>query len=213
MSSLYPLFGNVPVSPPKRRIFISHYHGDRDEVNEFIQRWSTIGSVFTPKALGYYDNDDFINSEDSDYVMSEIRRRYIDDASVTIVLIGKCTHSRKYVDWEIKSSLTRGQSIPNGILALVLPSAMPPERDYLGRPIEWTNRAWPALPPRLAENYQYGLETQSYANYYVMPNSIENMRDLIEKAVLDRANKANLIKNSNTMMIRNAQCKHCGIYH
>jgi hypothetical protein len=44
--------------------------------------------------------------------MSEIRRKYLGNASVTIVLIGSCTHSRRYVDWEIKlSRLTNAKMI------------------------------------------------------------------------------------------------------
>lgn len=53
----------------RRKIFISHYKGDRNEVDAFIQDFST---VFIPKVLGANDNDDFINSTNSDYVMQRI---------------------------------------------------------------------------------------------------------------------------------------------
>jgi hypothetical protein len=48
--------------------------------------------------------DDFaehINSGDSDYVMRCIREKKIAGTSCTVVLIGKCTWARRYVDWEI----------------------------------------------------------------------------------------------------------------
>ena len=85
--------------------------------------------------------------------MAEIRRKYLLDSSVTILLIGSCTHSRRYVDWEIKSSLRRGMNVPSGLLAYVLPSAIPPAHGFFG-PIDWTQRAWPAVPEkRLAANW------------------------------------------------------------
>jgi hypothetical protein len=108
----------------KRRVFISFYQGDRKEVDDFVARWSTREGVFTAYVLGAGDNDDFIDSTNVDYVMSQIRAKYIKDSTVTIVLLGSCTHSRRYVDWEIKASLRQGQDgLPNGLLGVLLPSA------------------------------------------------------------------------------------------
>jgi hypothetical protein len=64
-------------------VFISSFHNDRAEVNAFIYQWATLQKVFTPKALCTFDNDDFINSDNPEYVMSEIRRKYVGDASVS----------------------------------------------------------------------------------------------------------------------------------
>lgn len=36
----------------KRRVFISHYKGDRDEVDEFIQHFANELKIFTPYVLG-----------------------------------------------------------------------------------------------------------------------------------------------------------------
>src|SRR5690349_14907581 len=131
--------------------------------------------------------------------MSEIRRKYLGDASVTIILIGTCTHSRRYVDWEIKSSLRRGTNVPNGLLAYVLPSAMPPAYGLYG-PIEWAQRAWPAIPDRLAANWNYYQPDNCYARYYVTPTTADQLRQQIEAAVWDRTNRAHLIKNEAGMM-------------
>ena len=37
--------------------------------------------------------------------MRKIREKYLTNSTVTIVFIGECTKARKYVDWEIASSL------------------------------------------------------------------------------------------------------------
>jgi hypothetical protein len=75
---------------PKRNVFISFFQGDRPEVDEFIARWASREGVFTPKVLGVSANDDFINSDDPEYVMSRIREKYLGDSTVTIVLMGSC---------------------------------------------------------------------------------------------------------------------------
>ncbi|MFD1988933.1 TIR domain-containing protein [Paenibacillus nicotianae] len=46
-----------------------------------------------------------IKSENKDYILNEIRTKQLKDSVITIVLIGKDTWSRKWVDWEIYSSL------------------------------------------------------------------------------------------------------------
>jgi hypothetical protein len=204
-----PLF-RVPV-PVKRKVFISSFHdGNQNEVDNFIHRWSVQEPVFIPKAIGAFHNDDFIDSNNPDYVMSEIRRKYIDDASVTIVLIGKCTHSRRYVDWEIKSSIRQGQDlVPNGLLAYILPSAIP----VFVPGLNWDQQAWPTIPERLGANYNYYQPANFYGHYYVPPDSAQRLREHIEDAFRDRTNRSHLIKNASAMMDIDAVCKVCHVRH
>ena len=70
----------------KRKVFISHYKGDKNEVNAFIDEFANKHKVFTPYVLGANENDDFINSTNPTYVMSQIRKKYLQDTTVTIVL-------------------------------------------------------------------------------------------------------------------------------
>jgi len=177
----------------RRKVFISHYKGDRDEVDDFIKEFS---SVFIPKVLGANDNDNFINSTDTDYVMQRIREKYLDDSTVTIVLIGSCTHSRRYVDWEIKSSLRQGQYTPNGLIGILLPSQ--------------GNSAH--LPPRMKENWAKD-ESNCYARYRSHPCSKEELSIWIEDAFQARISRAHLIQNSQDMMKYNGVCKICGVTH
>ena len=177
-------------STPKRRVFISFYQGDRAEVDAFIDRWATPAGVFIPKALGTSDNDDFINSTNTDYVMRQIRQKYLGDSTVTIVLLGSCTHSRRYVDWEIKSSLRRGTYTPNGLMGILLPS-------------QGTSAD---LPPRLAENWAAG-HGNCYARYWIHPTSAAELRGWIEDAHDARTSRAQLINNSADMMKYNGKCK------
>lgn len=67
---------------------------------------------------------DIIDSNDADYIKRRIRETYLGNTSVTIVMIGKCTWARKFVDWEMASSLrdnpTAGRS---GLFGITLHSA------------------------------------------------------------------------------------------
>jgi hypothetical protein len=103
-----------PPPPVKRKVFISYSHRDQAEAETFVWTWR---NVFTHRALGMRFTDDIINSDNAAYVMSRIRANYIGDASVTVILMGNCTHSRRFVDWEIKASLQCGTGTPNGLVA------------------------------------------------------------------------------------------------
>ncbi len=138
----------------RRKVFVSHYKGDQDEVDEFIDRFANREQIFIPYILGANDNDDFIDSNNPEYVMREIRRKYLKDTTVTIVLIGSCTHSRRYVDWEIKSSLAQGETLPNGLLGVLLRS-------------QGTSAH---LPPRFQLNWETG-EVACYARYRAYPQT------------------------------------------
>jgi hypothetical protein len=180
----------------RRKVFISHYKGDRQEIDNFIQKFANEEKVFIPYVLGANENDDFINSTSPEYVMTQIRKKYLQDTTVTIVLIGSCTHSRRYVDWELKSSLRQGDYIPNGVMGIILPS----QGDTAH------------LSPRLKANWSEGHQN-CYARYWTYPQTAKALGELIEDAYQARINRAHLIRNSQDMMKYNSKCTVCGITH
>lgn len=183
-------------SNTKRKVFISYYHGDQKEVNKFIEDFS---DVFIPKAIGVKDGDFDFDSNNPEYIMRKIREQKLEDSTVTIVLVGSCTHSRRYVDWEVKASLQQGQNLPNGLIAINL--------TYMG------NKG--TLPPRVSENVIRDTQNNDigYARYYVYPQTKAQLSNWIEDAYKARTERANLIKNSNTMMKYNMICKVHNITH
>tara|TARA_R110001583_G_scaffold113519_3_gene264035 strand:+ start:13849 stop:14394 length:546 start_codon:yes stop_codon:yes gene_type:complete len=178
---------------PRRKVFISHYKGDRVEVDAFIRNFS---SVFIPKVLGANNNDDFIDSTNTEYVMQRIRRLYLQDSTVTIVLLGNCTHARRYIDWEIKSSLRAGSNLPNGLMGISLPST--------------NNKV--NLPERFESNWVQG-HAHCYAKFWNYPTSTRDLQDWIEDAQESRLTRAYLINNSDGMKRYNGKCKKCGETH
>jgi hypothetical protein len=130
--------------------------------------------------------------------MGEIRRTYLGDSTVTIVLLGKCTHSRRYVDWEIKASLRQGDIYtPNGLIGILLPSA-------------GTN-PFPHLPERFQANWNS--EGNCYARYYYQPTSAQQLSEWIEDAYAARTGRNLMIQNAADMMRYNSKCKACGVTH
>ncbi|MEK3698062.1 TIR domain-containing protein [Paenibacillus sp. FSL R10-2199] len=180
----------------KRKVFISHFREDRQEVDAFIRKFANEEKVFIPYVLGANANDNFIQSQNPDYTMTQIRGKYLQDTTVTIVLVGNCTHSRRYVDWEIKSSIRQGEYTPNGLMGIILPSK--------GESAH--------LPLRLMANWNED-NVNCYARYWVYPPSPEILGDWIEDAYQARRNRKHLIKNSQDMMGYNSKCKVCGITH
>lgn len=186
-----------PIGPSQRKVFVSYSHLNQVEAERFVGQFSGPNGVFIAKALGVSDRDDFIRSDNPAYVMQQIRGRLIQDATVTIVLVGSCTHSRRYVDWEIKASLQQGEdALPNGLIAIQLPSS-PNGAD---------------LPPRLEGNWNQG-HTNCYARYWKYPQNPENLRQWIEDAFLARTERARFIANPQDMMKYNAACRVCGLTH
>ena len=84
-------------------------------------------------------------------IWQKIRDEYIADATVVLVLIGRRTWSRKFVDWEIGSALNRSKNNSRcGVLGIVLPD----HPDY-GRG-RWDPDL---LPRRLAVNSKETIHT------------------------------------------------------
>ena len=69
----------------RHKCFVSFHQEDETEVEKFIDDFE---DVFIPRILGVSDEDDFIDSNDTEYVMDQIREKYLTDSTVTIVLVG-----------------------------------------------------------------------------------------------------------------------------
>lgn len=174
----------------RHKCFVSYHQDDEDEVIKFIDSFS---DVFIAKVLGVSDTDDFINSSDTDYVMRRIRELYLTDSTVTIVLIGRCTWARKYVDWEMASTLRNdSKNKRSGLLGVLLPSA----------------GTTTTLPYRLNDNVPKVDGTDGYARYMYYPTSDYALRTSIEDVFLARSDysRYSLIDNTRDLFKNNRYC-------
>ena len=85
----------------RHNVFLSYYHEQDQEYKDSFVRM--MGDNIIDKSVELGDIID--NNLPSEAVLQRIREDYIAQVSVTVVLIGRCTWQRKYVDWEIGASL------------------------------------------------------------------------------------------------------------
>lgn len=175
-------------SKTRRKCFISYHHADEAEVEQFIQTFDHDRDVLIARGIGASMPGDIINSTDSDYIKSQIRSKYLHDTTVTIVLVGRETWGRKFVDWEIGASLRKtATASPSGLMAITLPSAA----DYSER----------KLPARLADNVN---GEAGYARWWKYPSSAGDLAQLIDIAYSARTDKADQRDNARPLRMRNA---------
>ncbi len=172
----------------RHKCFISYHVADMDEVETFIDDY---GSAFIARCLGVTEDDDFVDSTDEDYIKRRIREDYLTDSTVTVVLLGKCTWSRKFIDWEISSSLRDdSKNKRSGLLVIPLPSMK--------------NTA--TLPNRVSDNWVKDDTAKSYALYMSYPTSSQGLKRLIESAFDSRTTKGDKVDNSRSLRKRNSSC-------
>lgn len=174
----------------RHKCFLSYHAVDAEEVLAFVE---SFGDYFIPRAIGVSEDDPVIESEDSDYIMDRIRSKYLSNSTVTIVMVGKCTWARKFVDWEIYSSLRKDKvNRLNGLMAIQLPSG---------------KKAGGNLPARVNDNVirQDGKDI-GYARYYAYPNSGSTLQSWIQDAFDGRRTRDRLIRNSRERKKINSYC-------
>lgn len=176
------------VDATRHKCFVSYHVDDLVEVTTFLDDY---GSEFIARSVGVTEEDDFVDSDNDDYIKRRIREKYLTDSTVTIVLLGKCTWSRKFVDWELSSSL-RNDSVNrrSGLLAMPLPSM--------------NNSSH--LPDRIKDNWVGNDPEESYAVYRSYPATRTTLRNNIEASFAARDTKGNKVDNSRALRLRNSSC-------
>jgi hypothetical protein len=177
------------VTAVRHKCFLSYHSIDAEEVLRFVESY---GSVFIPKAIGISEDDPYIESDDVDYVMQRIRDKYLADSTVTIVMVGTCTWSRKYIDWEVYSTLRRDKNNRlSGLMAIELPSI---------------SAGHGTLPSRVALNVSGKNGDEGYARYWNYPASAKALQSLIQDAHNARITRDHLIRLGSTRKINNSAC-------
>ena len=177
--------GTAP--PVRHKCFITYHGADIDAVTTLVDNFA---NVFIPRVIGVSESDNFkdpITSQDEDYIKTQIGSEYLSDSTVSILFVGQCTWSRKFVDWELSSSLKDGTvNKRNGLMAIT-----PPDRS--------TN----TLPSRFSDNLK---DSEKYARYYYYPKTTSELRSWIQDAFDARTTRTHLIDNSRALRKINSSC-------
>ena len=179
-----------------RNIFVSFHQRDELEATIFCRRFEQYFNQI--RTLGVDQRGDEyaerINSGNSDYVMRQIRERKITGTSCTVVLIGKCTWARRYVDWEIAATLRNNTNDPRGgLIAVQLPSAQ--------------QNGWSKLPNRLNLNLatEDGVDT-GYARFYPPAPSDASIAKWVDDAVARRDSIEPTAGSTADLIVRSKSC-------
>jgi hypothetical protein len=177
---------------------MSFHQTDELEVEVWRERFASLFNEI--RVLGIPDEEketfsELIESDDSDYVMRQIREKYLAGTSCTVVLIGKCTWARRYVDWEIAATLRNNVNDPRGgLIGVQLPSA--------------EANGWKSLPPRLAMNLVPAAGTTSgYARVYAAAPSDGSVARWVEEAVQRRDTMEPAGGSTSNLRSRSSSCE------
>lgn len=164
----------------KHKTFISFYHEDDQYYKEKLEKlW---GHQIINKSVEYGEYD----SDDTDaYIKRLIREEKISDSSVVVVLVGPNTKNRKHVDWEIYAGLRNSINGSAGLVGILLPEVLTPDRKYYKSD----------LPLRLADNVESG-----YAKVYAWDYAIENFTEIVEEAFENRIRLKEYKRNNRVQM-------------
>lgn len=141
-----------------RNVFVSYAHRlDQNEADNFRINFGDEKMVFSDRSLENID----IGHLSDDYIKDKHIRPRIANSSVTIILIGKETGGRWWIDWEIYYSLlkTIGND-RNGLLGIRL----------------LNKEHW--IPNRLQKNLHMGKIIEMPRDYRTLENAIEEVYSL-----------------------------------
>lgn len=181
------------------KTFISYHHANEQDLkNEIIETLG--GEYFIDKSVG--DGDIDPNNTD-ETIMNTIRRDFLKDSTVTLVLVGSETSQRPFINSELQASLWG--SNPNGLLCVVrddlYSSLYTSSTCSFGTSIRTRSPEWTTLIPELvrvnhiADNSNCHFnDSEVYCSISSYSSFMKNPTHYIEQAFNKRSNADTLIK-------------------
>ncbi|MDD2215401.1 MAG: TIR domain-containing protein [Eubacteriales bacterium] len=183
-------------------VFICYHHANDQYYKNELVKFGKEHKIFVDYSVGLGEIDDNLSDQE---IRQIIRDEYLQNSTVTIVLVGTDTKNRKHVDWEIYSSMYDGKiNKKSGILVINLPSisgSSSIRSDHSGEKESvfsdvksWVSiseraeyeRRHPYMPDRLIDNFLESNSKISVVNWSDL--NVEKLTILIENAFQDRAN-------------------------
>ena len=116
--------GNLALVEPRalemHKVFITYHHYNDQVYKDELLAMNRRHGIFIDKSV---DTGDISDDLDDQTIRRTIRDDYLQDSTVTILLVGTATKGRKHVDWELYSSMIDGSvNKKSGVLVINLPS-------------------------------------------------------------------------------------------
>lgn len=183
------------------KVFISYHHANDQSYKNQLLLLNRQHEIFLDWSVDTGDIDD--NLPD-DRIRELIRDEYLRDSTVTIVLVGLETKTRKHIDWEIYSSMYDGRvNKKSGVLVINLPTTgctyytathareketvYPEQKNWISIDIrsEYEKR-YPYIPARIIDNLLNKDAKISVTNLDKIAYSPQILAFLIEATHSDR---------------------------
>ncbi|XHR95576.1 TIR domain-containing protein [Mucilaginibacter sp. UC70_90] len=121
----------------RRHLFISHHHQDDAEVSKLTNLMAGRGYDIRNSSVRMKPENQRRMDEKrvSDKVIERILRMKISWASTVVVLIGKDTHQRRWVNWEIEKANQQGKRIVGVFVRGGTEADIPPSLEKYGSAI------------------------------------------------------------------------------
>ncbi len=186
----------------KHKVFICYHHANDQAYKEALLQLNYTYDIFID---GSVDTGDINEDLDDQAIREKIRDEYLQDSTVTIVLVSMETKKRKHVDWEIYSSMYDGKlNKKSGMLVINLPTTgctyytaahgndekrkLYPENTSwisISNRTEYESR-YPYLPDRIIDNLLKSGAKVSVTNWDKVAGDIEKLQFLINATSTDR---------------------------
>ncbi len=118
----------------RRHVFISHHHRDDDHVTKLTDLLSRTGYDIRNSSIRAKPRNQqrLDRNEIPERTLKRLLRMKISWASTVVVLIGKVTHSRPWVNWEIEKANQLGKRIVGVFVQGGTNADIPPAFDKYG---------------------------------------------------------------------------------
>ncbi|GJM05593.1 MAG: hypothetical protein DHS20C09_15890 [marine bacterium B5-7] len=128
----------------RRHVFISHHHKDDAQLDKFTAMFKSKGIDFRNSSIrAKPSNQERLDKKQvKDETIKRLLRMKISWATSTVVLIGKDTHKRPWVSWEIEQAHKQGKPIV-GVYARGGTEADAPKEleDYATSIVSWNSKS------------------------------------------------------------------------
>lgn len=182
------------------KVFISYHHANDQSYKDQLVAMATWHELFIDHSV---DTGDISDNHDDQRIREIIRDDYLQDSTVTIVLVGTETSKRKHVDWEIYSSMIDGRrNKKSGVLVVTLPMIVGlihathgQTEEALYPDVSWRQvgsweqckEACPSMPDRIVDNLVAPEALVSVTTWRRIENDPNLLRTLIDLTFEDRA--------------------------
>lgn len=165
----------------QQKVYISYARREDKKYKEYMEE------LFKDLIFNKTVKDKYVDLDySSDYINKLIDEDYINEYSLLIVLIGKHTKYKKYVDWEIYAGLKQKAYV----IGILLPEIKVDNRRY----------KYGDIPIRLADNVKSG-----YSKVYTWEDAIGNFEELLSMMYQNKIELEDNINNSRECMLTSVE--------